>query len=389
MEVASCAVPKVKAKICVFHTKQALNRKVQAFGLMPSYIDDPVVSKIVRQIEALQLTPPEEWKKCLLLLEENYNKGRPLREMTVKDDSCWTVKPTPGFVVKFKDPRYLDLANQLKIGDKHEGFSSKKFFLNIAHCIELPSPKQDLDENEVAKLLGTEDCFKIPISLSDIDQAVDNQGEIVSKVDVLVNSTFFHKRIQTSEFFRQLLIMTVIQAVEARHEIMLDSTKQVILRNKKVIGELKPQRVKEKPNNKFEKTADKSNVQGVSTLSSVSGIEEVREVVHEPTTLILHEKSSLDSTRPRNYRVQILNGEQADIRIRIRDSNSELVNDVKRLTLKMNNDRCAVILDGSRVVADFFLPFYLLDEEAKCEFIAAVSTIIIKCPVNWRHQKFT
>lgn len=39
---------------------------------------------------------------------------------------------------------------------------------------------------------------------------------------------------------------------------------------------------------------------------------------------------TLEPKKPRNYRVQIIKEEYADIRIRIRDQQNEIVNDVNR-----------------------------------------------------------
>jgi hypothetical protein len=75
--------PSVAVKMCSFHAKQGLNRKVfyfnfycdllsllqiQNIGMMTAYKEDLEVQRIVRQIGALQLTPPAEWDKCVALI---------------------------------------------------------------------------------------------------------------------------------------------------------------------------------------------------------------------------------------------------------------------------------------------------------------------------------
>jgi hypothetical protein len=81
--------PDVAVKMCSFHVKQALNRKVfcifvsastfilqmQAIGMMSAYRDDAVIKQIVRQIGALQLTPSSEWEKCLMMVKENIDNS--------------------------------------------------------------------------------------------------------------------------------------------------------------------------------------------------------------------------------------------------------------------------------------------------------------------------
>ena len=59
----------------------------------------------------------------------------------------------------------------------------KKFFVNVAHCAELPGPKHDVEEDEAAKLMDADlNDFKIPISLGEIELAEDRQGETIQKV---------------------------------------------------------------------------------------------------------------------------------------------------------------------------------------------------------------
>jgi hypothetical protein len=59
-----------------------------------------------------------------------------------------------------------------------------KFFLNIAHCIEIPPPVQFLDEDTVARLLESDpNAFRIPICMSELDTAVDKDGNEAVKVE--------------------------------------------------------------------------------------------------------------------------------------------------------------------------------------------------------------
>lgn len=59
-----------------------------------------------------------------------------------KDEDMWTILPTPGFVVKFRDAKLVQSSQRLV----NYGGSESKFFVNIAHCMELPGPTRDLDE---------------------------------------------------------------------------------------------------------------------------------------------------------------------------------------------------------------------------------------------------
>ncbi|KAI1716678.1 pre-RNA processing PIH1/Nop17 domain-containing protein [Ditylenchus destructor] len=321
---------------------------------------------------------------------------RLITEVNRDDEDVWTVYPVPGFVVKFKDARFTNTSQMIAEKSTSSDVSSGvKFFLNIAHCAELPPPKQDLEEDEVVHLMATANNFKIPLSIGEIDRITDKQGEEVQKVDVLVNSTFFHKRVQLSEFFRQLTITTVCDLIESRHGIHLDPINQIILRNKKAMGELNSQRIRKKPteslkpstqsnkNSSTSKSGLSSNGPGIEIVENMAGGSVEEEGAMDVDTVESLEEASSSANKPRNYRVQILNGRTADIRIRARDESEELVQDPKRLTLKMNEDRCVLIVDGSRTVTDIYLPYKLVDAEAECTFSSSNATLIIKCPINW------
>lgn len=60
--------PGVKVKICAFHAKQGLYRKLQSLGLSTMYRTEAQVQRIVRMIGALQITPIVEWNPCLRFL---------------------------------------------------------------------------------------------------------------------------------------------------------------------------------------------------------------------------------------------------------------------------------------------------------------------------------
>lgn len=70
-------------------------------------------------------------------------------------------------------------------------------------------------------------------------------------MDVLVNSAFFHNRVEQSEFFRQLLLVITCEAIQAKFSVTVDPKTQVKLKNKKVMGELHHQRIRKRPREGF------------------------------------------------------------------------------------------------------------------------------------------
>lgn len=115
---------------------------------------------------------------------------------------------------------------------------------------------------------------------------------------MLVNSVFFNKRVHPSKFFRDLTLLLVGDALAKRHGIHVDTTSAVILRNKKVVGELGVHRIRKRPRQAVEsgKVCDKLN--GADKPSSPTDAEsEAMEVVSDENQLGLPGFSS-SSARP-------------------------------------------------------------------------------------------
>ncbi|KAK0404352.1 hypothetical protein QR680_017416 [Steinernema hermaphroditum] len=63
--------PEVRAKMCLFHIKQCINRKLQALGLSTTYRESGKLEKIVRQLGALSLLPQYYVTPAFRLLRRN------------------------------------------------------------------------------------------------------------------------------------------------------------------------------------------------------------------------------------------------------------------------------------------------------------------------------
>nr|CAD2145972.1 unnamed protein product [Meloidogyne enterolobii] len=300
-----------------------------------------------------------------------------------KEDETWTVHPTPGICVKFKKDSEPNLKRSLITNeDMGNPTSSNKFFINLAHCIEIPSPRKELwkDEEIIAKMMeNNKNSFKIPMCVGEVENVEDHNGNISTKVDVIVNSEFFEKCIDNSEFFRQITLAAICEKLKQNYSININLSNQIILRNKKYIGELNIRQIQKRPLNSIlddnnSKTKNKILIKEENLtnneLIDIDDIEETR------------------PKKPRNFKVQILNGEFMDIKIKVKDNDRQLVREKERITLKMNDDRVVALLDSSSVIADFFLPFLIeIDETTNCEFDSNSSTIFIKCKINFDCEK--
>uniref|UniRef100_A0A183BSR2 PIH1 domain-containing protein n=1 Tax=Globodera pallida TaxID=36090 RepID=A0A183BSR2_GLOPA len=350
------------------------------------------------------------------------------RDAEEAEEDTWTVYPTEGICIKFREAHF-------PASSHISGPSSAKFFINLAHCTELPPPQRhaELGEEAVAKLLADDpDAFRIPICVGELDRsAEDNNGETVSKVDVLLNSEFFHKRISESEFFRQLTIRIICEAIEAKHSVRVDIGRQIILRNKKCIAHSSPnssvqltiriiceaieakhsvrvdigrqiilrnkkcigtlcvQRIRKSPTTAAAVASSTNGRHGLgrSHVTAVGGgdtAEEEGEGGEEDRMDIDSiEQGEEEKRRPRNFKVQIVDGQCVDVRVRTRDQRGELVTELERITLKMNNDRIVVIVDGCCTCADFFLPVRLNDQKTEASFDSDAATLRVKCLIEW------
>lgn len=279
-----------------------------------------------------------------------------------KDNDIWLIHPTPGFCIKFRDTEYPKTSVSPSASDK--------FFINLTHCIEIPPPKECVNEDSVAKLIENDpEAFKIPVCVGDLDMAEDRNMILVTKVDALINSNFFHKFVSESEFFKQLTIRAISDIIKAKYSIHLNLSKQIVLRNKKFLGDLKIQRVRKRPlNSIIDLENDKISIQKL-----------------EQRQIDIDDIEETEQKTPRNFKVQILKGQFIDIKIKVRDYEKQLVYDKSRINLKLNGDRIVVILDSHYAINDFFLPVRITKENiCECFFDSKSSIVHIKCQINWR-----
>jgi len=225
------------------------------------------------------------------------------------------VQPTPGCVIKFKKSKLLF---------SHE--DDLKCFVNLAHCLEVPGPDVDVDEQEMIKMMRIDtECFKLPLSLGELDCVKDKQGENSLKFDVVINSDFYHKRFSQSEFHRQLTIAAFINQIEQEHQVRINRSSQVILKNKKVYGVLNahmiPKTMRKEP--KKPQIIDLMDIQ-------------------RPFDINPHE----------NVQIWAEQGIQLKIRILVPDRKVTS----KDLRLEANDDHIILLQKGGKRIADFFIP---------------------------------
>ncbi|CAB3397769.1 unnamed protein product [Caenorhabditis bovis] len=172
-----------------------------------------------------------------------------LLKMTIKmekqeQEEAWIVKPVPGYVCKWKN---------VKI-DSIGGEESRKCFVNVCHCQQIPPPITDLNEEELAaKLDSGDNSYRIPICIGDLECIRDKKDENAIK-----------------------------------HCINLDPMASITLKNRTVVGEIEAFRLKKSPEQRVvEEIAEEGN----STLENPSSTQreksensEISKEAHENPT---------------------------------------------------------------------------------------------------------
>lgn len=89
--------------------------------------------------------------------------------------------------------------------------------------------------------------IKVPLSIGNLENTVDKTGAKARKVDVVINSIYYKKRVEKSEFYRQLIFMIVIPEVELKHSLVIDAKEHTILRKNIVWDAMRTQRIRKTP----------------------------------------------------------------------------------------------------------------------------------------------
>jgi len=140
--------------------------------------------------------------------------------------SVKSVIPKPGFCIKTKTSD-----------------GKRKIFLNICKSDSIPAPKQITDE-ELFRLLESEDPsgFRVPMSLGEAHEELDNSGAACTAYDIVINSEFF-ETILNRDVMRGFLLTVTMEGLEAKYNISLDRNWSV-LKNRKFLGSLPEQNVR-------------------------------------------------------------------------------------------------------------------------------------------------
>ncbi|CAG9533385.1 unnamed protein product [Cercopithifilaria johnstoni] len=268
---------------------------------------------------------------------------------SISESDAWIVHPIPGYVVKFKEVE--SNCRTLLMKEKC------KLFLNICHCAQLPPP-ENLSEDEVAKLLDSSDSsrYRIPLCVGDIEVVSDRRGEDSVKIDVIINSTFYLTQLEKSEFFRQLLLLVVSEAVEKKHGINIDVKGAIRLKNRKCVGDLSAQRIRKKPQEAF--------------IRELESVKQSDESIYEQHCL------------PKNCLLLLRNGKELEVNLKFANVEPPIENS-DRLNIRMNDDHLLIILDRKQTILDIYFPIKVDYKRVKVKLLSSEGILRILVPVVW------
>lgn len=97
------------------------------------------------------------------------------------------------------------------------------------------------------KLESDPSQIQIPVTVGELENTVDKTQTKARKVDIIINSIYYKKRVEKSEFYRQLIFMVVIPQIEIKHGLVIDAKEHTILRKNKVWDKMQTQRIRKTP----------------------------------------------------------------------------------------------------------------------------------------------
>ncbi|KAI6202114.1 PIH1 domain-containing protein [Aphelenchoides besseyi] len=260
----------------------------------------------------------------------------------------WEVQPEEGFVFK------------TECSIKGPSPASSKLFINVGHCSQLPPPMEDWNEDELMQKLESDlTQIRVPISVGSLESTFDKQKKSARKVDVIMNSVFYRKRVDGSEFYRQLMFMIIIPDIELKHGLNINTKSHVVLRKTHVWDRLSVQYIRKTP--------------------SECLIKDDR----LPKPINYEDIEQSPALKMQNFQARVIAGRFVEVTVQPTDTNGVMIEDVKRLRIKLNEDRIVVIVDNKRAVVDFYSPFRFMADDVDADFDSQRSSLTIRVPIDW------
>ena len=257
--------------------------------------------------------------------------------------------PEPGFVLKTKTVK------------------NEKIFINICKSSLIVAPK-DISEDELLKIINNQNQseienaafnFRIPMSLGEPHNELDNSGNGCIVYDVCINPDFYTK-IQTSQAFMGFFIAIAIEGLEEKYAISLERN-YTMLKNKKFMGKLLEQNIRIKSKPMISEVMEQS-----VTETEKQKTEQKRDTNEQPKYKLT--KVSQSDFESVDFLV-------AEIELpKLLSSNS--------LTLDLGEDRILLATRSNVYYLDIYLPFSINQDDSGAEFDFKRKILTITMPIE-------
>ncbi|XP_026465543.1 PIH1 domain-containing protein 1-like [Ctenocephalides felis] len=259
------------------------------------------------------------------------------------------VKPSPGLCVK-----------------THTIPDNKKVFVNICQTDAVPPPK-DITTDELLDILGSMDAdsYKIPMSIGEPKNDIDNKKQSVIVIDIAIHPSYFVKIID-DDIFKSFLFRVVFEALEFKHNITVNHEEFIILKNKKAFGQLQSHKIQDRDLAKMKGIEIPGDQNNEDTKKKQPMIEEVMDI--------------LPKTRTPQYRIL----REPDIGEPKKLLGEFLLTGVfstKEFYLDIGEDRIVLEAPNSGFFLDIFIPYNINQDGVAAEFNKHSSILKVTMPV--------
>ncbi|XP_067089087.1 PIH1 domain-containing protein 1 isoform X1 [Osmerus mordax] len=272
----------------------------------------------------LELQQQEELYQQLLL--QTMSKAP-----TANPDSR-VIRPQPGMCIK-----------TVTLPDKH------KIFINICQSTSVPPPPA-LSRDELVELLESEDPggYRVPMSLGEPHTELDNNSQVCTAYDVVINQEFFQK-CQKDPLFQQFLLAVSLEGLENKYNLEL-SREWKILKNRKFLGSVNEQNIRGKNRPVIEEINTKDSSEHPAGVTRPDFSLLVEPPVGDPEYLI------------------------AEIKL-------PGVSSSRLLVLDLGEDRLVLNARPSLFHLDIFFPFFIDQESSAAQYNTNTQILTVTMPV--------
>lgn len=164
----------------------------------------------------------------------------------------------------------------------------------------MPPPKE-IDAEELMDILASmdPDSYKVPMSIGEPKNEIDNKKQSVVAIDIAINPSYF-KKISADQLFKSFFFRVIFEALEFKHNITVNQEQFIILKNKKVYGQLQTHKIQDRDLAKMKGIEIPANQDSEKVKKNKAMIEEVMDILPKSKTPEYRILGEPDIGQPKN-----------------------------------------------------------------------------------------